>query len=57
MRKQPERDYDDPLWGQQTQTTQRPWSKAEFPAWAEWIAANEKPLTLLVEASKRPRAV
>lgn len=33
----------------------RPWSKAEFPVWAEWIAANEKPLELLIESSKRPR--
>lgn len=33
----------------------RPWSKQEFPVFAAWLAANEKPLTLLVEASKRPR--
>jgi hypothetical protein len=33
----------------------RPWSKKEFPALAAWLAANERPLTILVEASKRPR--
>lgn len=34
---------------------QRPWSPAEFPLLAEWLAANEKPLALLIEASKHPR--
>ncbi len=33
----------------------RPWSKTEFPVIAEWLAANEKPLALVIEASKRPR--
>jgi hypothetical protein len=33
----------------------RPWSKREFPALADWLAANEKPLALVVEASRRPR--
>ena len=33
----------------------RPWSKKEFPILAGWLAANEKPLALLVAASKRPR--
>ena len=33
----------------------RPWSKEEFPALAAWLATNEKPLSLLAEASKRPR--
>jgi membrane protease YdiL (CAAX protease family) len=33
----------------------RPWSKQEFPMLADWLAINEKPLALLVEASKRPR--
>ena len=35
----------------------RSWSKEEFPLLAAWLAANEKPLDLLVEASKRPRQV
>jgi hypothetical protein len=33
----------------------RPWSREELPLLAEWLAANEKPLALAVEASKRPR--
>jgi len=32
----------------------RPWSKQEFPFLAAWLAANEKPINLLVEASERP---
>ena len=32
----------------------QPWSKEEFPVWAEWLATNEKPLALVVEACKRP---
>ena len=43
------------LWKQLDSAMKRPWSKQEFPEWAEWIATNEKPLALLVEASKRPR--
>ncbi|MCG2685504.1 MAG: type II secretion system protein GspG [Planctomycetales bacterium] len=42
-------------WKQLDSAMKRPWSKQEFPVWAEWIAANEKPLALLIEASKRPR--
>lgn len=52
---QPEGTCVDPLWEQQTQMTQRPWSKQEFPVLAGWVAANEKPLTLVIEASKRPK--
>jgi hypothetical protein len=33
----------------------RPWSRQEFPVWAAWLDANEKPLALIIEASKRPR--
>ena len=33
----------------------RPWSKQEFPIIAAWLAANEKPLGLLTQASRRPR--
>jgi hypothetical protein len=33
----------------------QPWSRQEFPVLAQWIEANEKPLALVVEASKRPR--
>jgi hypothetical protein len=41
--------------GQLDKATERPWSQREFPVLAEWLAANEKPLALMVEASKRPR--
>ena len=40
---------------QLTPAMKRPWSKKEFPILAGWLAANEKPLALLVAASKRPR--
>ena len=33
----------------------RPWPKQEFPQVAAWLEVNEKPLALLIEASKRPR--
>ncbi len=52
---QPEEEQHNPLWEQQILAMKRPWSKQEFPVWAEWLAANEKPLTLIIEASKRPR--
>ena len=34
---------------------QRPWTEDECPLAAEWLAANEKPLELIEEATKRPR--
>jgi hypothetical protein len=40
---------------QSREAMKRPWSKAEFPALAEWLALNEEPLALLIEATKRPR--
>jgi len=40
---------------QLTPAMKRPWSKKEFPLLAGWLAANEKPLALLVVASQRPR--
>ena len=33
----------------------RPWSKKEFSSLADWLAANEKPLAIIVEGCKRPR--
>ena len=33
----------------------RPWTAKEFPDVAAWLRANEVPLSLAVEASKRPR--
>jgi len=40
---------------QLTSATKRPWSTKEFPILAGWLATNEKPLALLLVASKRPR--
>lgn len=37
------------------QALSRPWSNQEFPLLARWLKANEAPLELLVNASKRPR--
>jgi hypothetical protein len=35
--------------------TKRPWTRNEFPVVADWMAVNEGPLKLAVEATKRPR--
>jgi hypothetical protein len=35
--------------------TKRPWSAKGHPEIAEWLKRNEKPLALVIEASKRPR--
>ena len=43
------------VWKKHMPATIRPWSEAEFPLLAQWVAANEKPLDLVVEACKRPR--
>jgi len=32
-----------------------PWTSEQIPALAKWVEQNQKPLDLLVEASKRPR--
>ena len=34
---------------------ERPWLKKECPLVAKWLEANERPLKLLLEATKRPR--
>ncbi len=39
---------------QQSRATQRPWNAKDFPDIAGWIKANEKPLAVMVEATKRP---
>jgi hypothetical protein len=43
------------LYQQMTQAARRPWSRQEFPVWAEWLSVNQRPLALLAEASRRPR--
>ena len=51
----PPTDGCDPLQDQYTMAQERPWSKEEFPEVYEWLATNEKPLAMVIEASKRPR--
>ncbi|MEM6799455.1 MAG: hypothetical protein AAF589_08065 [Planctomycetota bacterium] len=34
---------------------ERPWTAEQVPALAEWVAANKRPLELIIEATKRPR--
>lgn len=33
----------------------RPWTSEQVPPLADWVARNEKPLALLIEASQRPK--
>ena len=37
------------------QAGSRPWTSEQAPPLARWVAANKKPLDMLVEASQRPR--
>jgi hypothetical protein len=46
---------DQSLWAQERAAISRPWSKEKFPILADWLAANEKSLAMLLAASKRPR--
>lgn len=36
------------------QANERPWTSAQIPPLAEWVAANENPLALLTSATERP---
>jgi hypothetical protein len=38
----------------QTRASKRPWTAKDLPEIAGWLKANEKPLALVVEATKRP---
>jgi hypothetical protein len=49
---EPNAGMDAPILKQHAQATQRPWSRKEFPVWADWLAANEKPMALLFKASQ-----
>jgi hypothetical protein len=42
------------LYDKQTRASQRPWKASDFPHLADWLKANEKPLAVAVEATKRP---
>jgi hypothetical protein len=50
----PETETQEKTWDQLNLAMRQPWSQTEFPVLAEWLAANEKPLALVVEASKHP---
>ncbi|MBA4066466.1 MAG: hypothetical protein C0501_22695 [Isosphaera sp.] len=39
---------------QQGRASRRPWKAADHPSVAAWLTANEKPLALVVEATRRP---
>jgi beta-lactamase regulating signal transducer with metallopeptidase domain len=52
---QPDQNKVPPSSEQEGEALRRPWSKAEFPAFADWLEMNKKPLDLIVEASQRPR--
>ena len=45
----------DERWDMLETLCKTPWSAADHPAIAAWLKANEKPLSLIIEASKRPR--
>jgi hypothetical protein len=37
-----------------SQAAKRPWTPKDYPQIASWLKANEKPLALMVEATRRP---
>jgi hypothetical protein len=39
---------------QQARAMQRPWAAGDYPAIAGWLTANEKPLALVLEGTRRP---
>ncbi len=51
----PAREDLDRLLNQQAQATGRPWSAKDYPHVAAWLKANEKPLAVVIEATRRPQ--
>jgi hypothetical protein len=47
-------DESDAIYDQHSRAGQRPWTAKEFPHIATWLKANEKPLAVAVDATKRP---
>jgi hypothetical protein len=43
-----------PIQEQLGRAYRRPWAAEEYPDLAAWLVANEKPLALVIEATKRP---
>jgi hypothetical protein len=52
-RKLDQLDWKDPIFQEQTDCSQRSWKPDQHPDIAAWLKANEKPLALVIEASKR----
>lgn len=48
-------DLQEQFWNHHEEASTRPWTAKEFPDLARWIAVNETPLELIVEASRRPK--
>jgi hypothetical protein len=44
----------DAIYDQQDRAGQRPWAAKEYPYIAAWLKANEKPLAVVAEATRRP---
>jgi hypothetical protein len=42
------------IFDQQSRAAARPWTAADYPHIAAWLFINEKPLALVVEATKKP---
>jgi hypothetical protein len=51
----PKEDETNTLYEQMSTLAKRPWTRNEFPFWAEWLDANEKRMPLLIEACRRTR--
>lgn len=43
------------FYDQQSLAAEHPWADEQYPQIAKWLETNEKPLSLIVEATKRPR--
>ena len=48
------RSESDAAYDQQNRAGERPWAAKDYPRIAAWLEANEKPLALVVEATKQP---
>src|SRR5262249_26905829 len=44
----------EPIYEQQIRAIKRPWTANDYPHLAGWLKANEKPLAVTIEATKRP---
>lgn len=42
------------IFDQQAKAAERPWTAKDYPHVASWLTVNDKPLALVIEASKRP---